>query len=445
MSNERKVTRRGFLLGSSAVIAGSLLAACPAPTQPAAPAVDDPAAPPDPEEITLLFHTRLGAHGDWHRARLPVFEEQYPGVRLELDEIPGIEMITKIYAMSAAGNVGDVVWTYLGTMREHVFRQVPLALGDIIQARGYDTTVFWDSVMEALTVEGNLYGIPNHGHYGTTTFYYNEQLYDEAGAPQPHPNWTVDELIAGARLITDPPTIWGYRALGAGQEHMPQYLRTFGGDVMNAEGTQSLLLEEGSVEGLRWLYDLIFTHEVDPCLCNPGSEIRDTFVAGTLGCYNWTPGFASEFLAIEDWAFEWDATVAPIGPNGHRGSQVSGAAFCVTTNSDHPDEAFNVLDFFSTWEDGVEHVLFGAGSPGTRDDVWRSEELLAYHPIYSLTQEAYPDGPAGWHNPANGRNEEFIDTMNNNLEMVWTGLVGFEEGIEMTHELLQEVLDRPQI
>ena len=43
---------------------------------------------------------------------------------------------------------------------------------------------------------------------------------------------------------------------------------------------------------------------------------------------------------------------------------------------------------------------------------------------------------------ANARTSEFIDTMNNNLQAIWTGQVSFEEGVETTYTLCQEVLDK---
>jgi multiple sugar transport system substrate-binding protein len=444
----RKVTRRDFLAGALAVT-GSLLAACTpaAPGTQAQPAAEggEEAAAPSQEAITLVFHSRLGSHADWHKSRIPLFEEQNPGLKLQVDELDGAEMYTKIYAMAASKTLGDVVWTYLNTTLEHVSRGVPLALDDIIAAEAFDTSVFWTSIIDVLTLDGKLYGIPNHGHYGTAVYYYNRNMYQEAGVAEPQPEWTVEELVDGAMKMTQPPEIWGFRAAAEGQEHIPSYLRIFGGDLLNPEGTKAMLLEEGSLQALKWLYDLRFTHQVDPCLCS--TDTRNNFVAGKVGCYNWTPGYAAEFTKIpaEDWTFEWDATIGPVGPQGLRGSQVSGAAFCVTQNSAHPNEAFRVLDFFSTMEDGIEHVYGGAGSPGPRNDVWASERLNAFHPIYGITMEHYPDGPAPWYYPANGRTSEFITTMDNNLQAIWTEAIGFQEGVELTNQLLQEVLDNEPI
>jgi hypothetical protein len=74
--------------------------------------------------------------------------------------------------------------------------------------------------------------------------------------------------------------------------------------------------------------------------------------------------------------------------------------------------------------------------------VWESEKLNAIHPIYQMHAEAFPDGPQPWHRAANARVGEFTDTMNNNLQAIWTQSVEFEEGVEQLYTLCQEVLDK---
>lgn len=450
--SSRSLSRRQFLSGSLTLAGSLVLAACAAPAAPPAagggaaePAAAGGAAPSQ-EPITLLFHSRLGSHADWHKSRVALFEEQHPGLKLQIDELDGAEMYTKIYALAASGTVGDVVWTYLNNPPEHKAKGVLIPLDDIVAAEDYDLSPFWESLLAALTLDGQLLAIPNHGHYGTTAYYINKTLIAESGMAVPDSSWTVDDLLAIAKATTKGPEIWGMRASGTGQEHIPSYLRTFGGDAINEEGTKSMFDQEGTIAGLRWLYDLQHSNQVDPCLC--GDQIHENFVAGTVAIYNTTTGRVGQYNNMAkagELKFEWDAIVSPIGPDGVRGSQVSAAAFGITGNSKHPNEAFKVPTFYATKEDGIEHVLFGAGSPGGRKDVWESDELNAIHPIFRTHQQLYPNGPSKWHRPANARTTEFVDTMNNNLQAIWTNAVGFDEGVATVHELVQEVLDKDSL
>ena len=352
-------------------------------------------------------------------------------------------MYPKIYALSASGTVGDVVWTYLNNPPEHKAKGVLIPLDDIVAAKDFDLSQFWDSLLQAVSLDGELHAIPNHGHYGTTAYYHNKTLIEESGAALPNPDWTVDDYVTIGQAVTAPPEVWGVRSFGTGQEHVPSYLRIFGGDAISEDGMTSLLDQEESIAGLRWLYDLQHTHEIDPCQC--GDEVANNYVAGTVGIFNTTTGWIgrlNNMMNDGDLDFDWDSVVGPVGPTGLRGSQVSAAAFGITGNSQHPSDAFQVLDFYSTKEDGIEHVFFGAGSPGGRKDVWESDELNSIHPIFRQHQEIYPEGPRKWHRPANARTSEFVNTMNNNLQAIWTEAVDFEEGVEQTHLLVQEVLDK---
>ncbi len=453
MSN-RTLSRRQFLVGSLTLTGAVALAACvPAAPPAAAPAAGGEAAPaaaaaaattaPSTEPIQLVFHSRLGTHADWHQSRVALFEEQHPGLKLTVDQLDSNDMYVKVYAMSAAGTVGDVVWTYLNNPPEHKARGVMIPLDDIVAAKDYDTSQFWESLLAALTLEGQLHAIPNHGHYGTTAYYHNKTLLEKAGIAPLTPEWTTDDLVAAAMAVTAAPEVWGVRTSGGGQEHIPSYLRIFGGDVLNEDGTKCLLDQPESIAALRWLHDLQHTHKADPCQC--GDQMTENFVAGTVGIFNTTTGLVGTYTKqakAGELPFEWDVVVGPVGPSGLRGSQVSSGSFCITGNSKHTSEAFEILDFYCSKEDGIQHVIFGAGSPGGRKDVWESDELNAINPIFRQHQTIYPDGPRKWHRPANSRTSEFVDTLNNNLQAIWTNAVDFDAGVELTYSLVQEVLDK---
>ena len=433
------LSRRRFLIGTSAVATAAFVAAC-APVAQTGQSGGGEAAP-SPEGTTIVFHSRLGSHADWHKSRVALFEEQNPGIKLQIDELDAGEMIAKLYAMAAGGNLGDICWTYLNSVTEHVKKGVVAPHDDVVAANGFDTSVFWPAIIKALTVDGKLYGIPNHGHFGTVVYYFNQDLYEASGADLPNIDWTSDDLVAGAMKVTKAPDTWGFRAT-QGAEHTPSYVRMFGGEVLSEDGTKCLLGEEKAVAALRWLYDLKGTHQVDPCIC--GDQIRENFVAGKVGAFNTTPGLVAEFSKVTDWAFKWDVMAAPVGPDGTRGSQVSGAGFCMTPGAaeKHPNEAFKVLDFYTTKEDGVEHVFGGAGSPGTRDDVWDDPKLNEFNHIYGTIRKAFPEGPKPWLFPANARTAEFNDALVANLQGIWTDQVGFDEGVEQTLGVLKEILDK---
>jgi ABC-type glycerol-3-phosphate transport system substrate-binding protein len=86
--SKRSISRRQFLSGTLAFAGSLALAACAAPAAPTSGGAAEPAAAggaaPSQEPIELVFHSRLGSHADWHKSRVPLFEEQHPGLKLTI-------------------------------------------------------------------------------------------------------------------------------------------------------------------------------------------------------------------------------------------------------------------------------------------------------------------------------------------------------------------------
>ncbi|MEZ4734589.1 MAG: extracellular solute-binding protein [Caldilineaceae bacterium] len=84
-----------------------------------------------------------------------------------------------------------------------MYKRVVAPHDDVIASTGFDTSVFWPAIMQALSVDGKIYGIPNHGHYGTVVYYYNKDLYEASGADLPNIDWSSDDLVTGAMKVTN--------------------------------------------------------------------------------------------------------------------------------------------------------------------------------------------------------------------------------------------------
>ena len=54
----------------------------------------------------------------------------------------------------------------------------------------------------------------------------------------------------------------------------------------------------------------------------------------------------------------------------------------------------------------------------------------------------HPQGPLPYYFPKNGRVSECITTVDNNLQAIWTGKLGLDEGIVAAQKAVQEILDR---
>ena len=74
--------------------------------------------------------------------------------------------------------------------------------------------------------------------------------------------------------------------------------------------------------------------------------------------------------------FEMDVFPNPLGPTGKHASQVSSDGKGVSMASKNPDKAWIVLSRLYTGQrHGIERFANGLGSPGSRNDVWDSDEF----------------------------------------------------------------------
>ena len=120
---KKNVSRRQFLAGSLATTGALALSAC----VPAAPtsSEDGGSMETSTEPVTVLFHTRLGTHADWHKSRKDLFEEQNPGILLEIDELPveklcdQVEIYIEVPVDKYVAETGDIPEVLREIPRQH--------------------------------------------------------------------------------------------------------------------------------------------------------------------------------------------------------------------------------------------------------------------------------------------------------------------------------------
>ena len=135
------VSRRLFLRGGALALTGAVLAACggqplptpvvatptpapakapeaPKPTEAAKPAAAAATEAPKPAQpasaapgtVQLRMHARVDAEGKKPAAAIAVLHQRNPKVQIVEENIPGGEFTTKILAMAAGGQLGDLIW-----------------------------------------------------------------------------------------------------------------------------------------------------------------------------------------------------------------------------------------------------------------------------------------------------------------------------------------------
>lgn len=450
MNDNQQMSRRAFLRASSMIAVGAALAAC-APVGTTAPAAEGgAAAAPSGEKTKITFHARVGQQEDTlYDMMMPKFMEENPNIEIVRESFPGAEFQTKVSTMLAGGTLGDAMWSALGgaTIYFQWAQNTIAPLNDLVQAANVDTKEWYDGCINAITMEGNLLGLPFKAHPGWAVTYYNASAYEEVGLPVPTADWTLDDQIEYAKALQkgegDQVTRWGYLP-GAFENAWKSLLtltRAYDGQLLNEDGTKFLLMEDPARQAVQYSWDLFNVHNVAPKPDQVLGTVNEMWIAGALAMNT-----AGTFRSVADAAigdtFEWMAVGNAKGPAGVGGSDYEVDAFCVTSTSKNPNEAFKWVQYLCNHESGVQLGIIG-GTIGGRPDVYGDERLLQY-PFRQVFKELMDNAQAS-RVVGNWRQAEAEGVLAQMCQPLWAGTEQPTEAyLSSIAAAVQDVLDKPR-
>ncbi len=442
----KRFSRRTFLKGATLSATGltlSALAGCAAPT----PGQSGEGVGVDQEATVLRWHHRLGGR-PIYPLRIEAFEADNPGVTVSVEEFPAgsAEYGPKIVSLVAAGTVGDVAWTAIGSGSYQFLVQNNglAALDDFVEgdSSGFTLDEYFPRTVSSLRMEGDrLWGLPELAHGVQTCLFFNRDAIEAAGLEPPTNEWTHTDLVEIARNMTDEQQFGFLPATGDYSNTRNQTL-PYGGELMSEDGTTSLLETEGVKEGLRWVYDLFYTDSVAPKpqdLQGTGGGTDQMFLAEQLISYQ-SGGWGLSIDNVVEDQFTWDMVLMPKGPAGVRGGHLHVDAEAVTSQSENPELAYEFCKYLTDKEAGIGIAL--QTGMAARPDVY-ADELIASNPHLVMLGQATSEA-AEHINPANLRKQELQTTIQAIFAPLW---IGDEEPDDaffaQASATFQEFLDKP--
>ncbi len=191
--------RRTFSrLAITSLILVVALSACYAPTGP----VGGPA-PAGEEAGAVILRAGTGDSGEGltpHQTIIAAFEDQHPGILVQLEAVAGRDYYTRLLTQIAAKRAPDIMQIGDDAVPSFVEKGAFLPLDECLAGLGFDTGVYLPGLLEPGKVNGQLYLLPKD--YSTLAVYYNKKLFDAAGVPYPEAGWTWDDLLATAQALT---------------------------------------------------------------------------------------------------------------------------------------------------------------------------------------------------------------------------------------------------
>lgn len=452
-----RLSRRAFLAGVGATAFGAaFVAACGAPAAPAAaPAAEGGEAAPaaGAEKVTVRAHmVQKQDVSDWIQAGLDQdidgFVANNPNIEVALETVPGwtAEYIPKILSLTAAGDLGDLVWfpprhrshIAWGTQYGIVTDLLPLA-----EAAGYDVNAnFLAGAVEVNTYEGKMYWMSFISEPIVPVIAYNKTKIAEMGLPELHDEMTFAELAEWAAEAKTDDVYGYYRADRGGVFSGGPYLRQWGVEPTDETGTKATFLDtrDQFVQALQYDYDLI-QRELSPSPAAGAVNAPELYGAQAV-------------LAVDIWPFrimiypdtftdfETGFALTPkVNADDERRSMLNEHVFGITTASKATDAAFTFLSWICGHEMNVQAVVQGQKGPIARADFWADDRVYEAVPAYEKLRPIMETIEADYL-VANFRGDEFDQAYQAVLDAMELGDKTPEVAADEMQAACQAVLDK---
>ena len=306
------------------------------------------AAGPASAQVTLKVWSIDGANQPGIADTLSAeFDEQNEDIIIEYRVLQFDELVTESTRAIATGQAPDIIsfdnpdfalFSSRGTMLDITDR---VAASDVIEADSY-----YEGPLNSVTWDGRLYGLPKYTD--TIGLFYNKDMFRAKGLDPDDPPSTWDELLEAARQLNDPEAgVYGITFSARGNEEgtfqfLP-WIQMSGGDYTEVNGP-------GAVKALE-----LWKTFLDEKLAS--QDVLSVGQWDSTGFFN--NGQAAMAISgpwelnrmSEDAAFEWGVALLPIeAEGGQRASALGGFDWGISAQTQHPDEAFRLLEFFYSQE-----------------------------------------------------------------------------------------------
>jgi multiple sugar transport system substrate-binding protein len=159
-------------------------------------------------DVTVNWWTWSDTQAASYRKCIPSFEKENPGITVKISQYAVDDYFTKLTTGFVAGTAPDAFQNSVPQLGEYAGQGQIMALDDMIEKSGYDTSVF-DIGLDSWTyTDGKQYGIPLD--WAGAAIYFDEDKVAEAGLSaddirtmtwNPDDGGTFDEIVA--RLTVD--------------------------------------------------------------------------------------------------------------------------------------------------------------------------------------------------------------------------------------------------
>jgi multiple sugar transport system substrate-binding protein len=396
-----------------------------------------PASSNEPVTISMMMWGDPAELEVWNQI-VADFHQAKPNITVKVEVSDWDSYWTKLKTLLSADTPPDVFAMDAPLYLDYQSRGVLLNLQPYLDKNPDLLNGVYPQTLDAYKTSDGMYGLPRD--FQTIVLFYNKDMFDAAGVAYPTADWTYDDLRAAAKKLTiigadGKVSQFGfYSDLWDMELIWSEAIWAYGGDIINADHTKTLVGEPKARQAWQLFHDMMFTDKSWPDSTTAGEYGGDPFLAGvaamtTIG--HWAvPGYAEV-------KFKWDVAPMPKGPAG-QATSVNSAGFVVGKSSKNPDAAFEFLKYVLSEPAQKRLAELGFACPVLKS-VAESDSFLKQST--QIDQKVFLDSLAFAHmKPVFKGYDEWSSAIGDGMAGIWTGEAELDPTLDEAVKAADEVL-----
>jgi multiple sugar transport system substrate-binding protein len=348
------------------------------------------------------------------------FENDNPGVKVEMEFVGWDNLWNKIITSIGSGSAPDVM--YIGS------RWIPALadLGAILPLEKYVSAekkaMYYNTVWDTVTFKDEIWGVVRA--MSTKAFIYNKDLFEENNVSVPT-NW--DELLEAAKTINDPDKgVYGIGLAGkrfvSTVTQFQQYLYANGGNIVNKDG-EAIINNENGVGALNFYVELSKYSQ-------PGinewkrEDLIKLFETGKIAMYI---DHYHNLMAAKEKGINADTFMIPGGPLNDKpyASVIVTDCMSISSQCENVELAVKFMDYMTGFDKQKEwDLLLGFVPPMIEEKDLPEFQTTEWEPFIEAIQYGTPEAVniLDWE----GVQEAIVDS----LQKVILGQSGAQEALD---------------
>lgn len=195
------------------------------------------------------------------------FEAEFPQYILNVDCLPINGYFDNAAVAILSGSPPDILDLDVAQISSFASRDLLEDITGTVGAK-LNASDFTKTSWDGSKYDGKLWGMPSRA-FGLI-YYYNKNMFDEAGVAYPTDDWTMNDLLEMAQKITVPGEKYGMGISADASDpsnvfsSFAPFLWGYGGDFLSADNTKCLLDTNEAIQAITFWTELYTKHKVVP-------------------------------------------------------------------------------------------------------------------------------------------------------------------------------------